>query len=450
MSQARTKQAPDYPGFPMMTTSEILDCLSALGINVMPEDMTKPSANSVQMIYTALLDALMGAPMELLDGPRAALMGMMEYKDIYADALQFTMFFNHVRRLVSLCGIQNFAMSDLTRPDAGRLRLQLSGLMNFAKFRDERTQFIDALKLKIQRQADKTAKLRRNLDKIEADIEEITAKNAEERPLTEEARKINEGVRNELLELRSQQVKLSHEVEELKKERQAVMDLAATKQHELTSLTQHSVQARSRLVQSPDRIKRHISEMSSSVAAEKSTLASFQRKARELGNRLEVYGGLEMDLKGLIDLEKGIDEQRGRVEETRRSMLALKAKLEGKEIESQGMAARLDQLDRQLQNASDKVQRQQELGQDMRQRAKDKVEHLKQQYMIKSKERGVWQKERDLLLAEQRELEAEMNAFTTAHEQEIDELLQEYWTMRKQAEDYMNTMTVKLGLKLVV
>ncbi len=64
----------------MMTTNEILDCLLALGITVQQEDVTKPSPQSAQMIYAALLDALMAAPMELLEQPKAALMGMMEYK----------------------------------------------------------------------------------------------------------------------------------------------------------------------------------------------------------------------------------------------------------------------------------------------------------------------------------------------------------------------------------
>jgi kinetochore protein Nuf2 len=82
--------------------------------------------------------------------------------------------------------------------------------------------------------------------------------------------------------------------------------------------------------------------MSSSVAAEKATLSNFQRKGRELGNRLEVIGGLEMDLKGLIDLSKGIDAQRGKLEEARRGMLGLNRKLEVKKIESQGLSARLE------------------------------------------------------------------------------------------------------------
>ena len=81
--------------------------------------------------------------------------------------------------------------------------------------------------------------------------------------------------------------------------------------------------------------------MSNNVSAEKATLASFQRKAREHGNRLDVIGGLEMELKGLIDLAKGIDEQKSKVEQTNRGITGLQGKMEGKKIESEGLDARL-------------------------------------------------------------------------------------------------------------
>ncbi|CAD6564978.1 MAG: kinetochore-associated Ndc80 complex subunit nuf2 [Tremellales sp. Tagirdzhanova-0007] len=431
MSQGRKIATQDLAGFPMMTTNEILDCLLALGITVQQEDVTKPSAQSAQMIYAALLDALMGAPMELLEQPKAALMGMMEYKELYGDALHFTMFLHHCRELSVLCGITNFSISDLTRPEGARLRTILSGIMNFAKFRDEREAFHQALKQKVQKQAD-------------------NAKNAADTPLTEEARTRNEGIRNELLELRSQQVKLSHEVEELKTEKKSISNQARSKMEDITNLTSQAAQARSRLVQSPERIKRHIADMSSSTAAEKAALAGYQRKARELGNRIDVIAGLEMDLKGLIDLEKGIDEQRGKVEEAKRAMQALEERMSAKTIEFKGHEARLEQLERQLHNAGEKLLRQQEMVKDMRERAKSKMASLKADYVVRAKERGLWQKEREQILAEQREVEAEMATFVAKHEGEINELLQEYWTMRKQAEDYMNTMTVKLGLQIKV
>lgn len=53
--------------------------------------------------------------------------------------------------------------------------------------------------------------------------------------------------------------------------------------------------------------------------------------------------------------------------------------------------------------------------------------------MLQSKERRTWQKERDRLVAEQKAIEEEMANFVAIHEGEINALLQEYWTMRKQA-----------------
>ena len=39
------------------------------------------------------------------------------------------------RQLATVCGINNFSIADLTRPDPSRFRSQMSGIMNFAKFR---------------------------------------------------------------------------------------------------------------------------------------------------------------------------------------------------------------------------------------------------------------------------------------------------------------------------
>ena len=53
-------------------------------------------------------------------------------------------------------------------------------------------------------------------------------KNAQDRPLTEAAKKRNEEIRAELLNLRSEQFQLSHTVENLKSERQQIMEQAVS------------------------------------------------------------------------------------------------------------------------------------------------------------------------------------------------------------------------------
>jgi len=48
-----------------------------------------------------------------------------------------------------------------------------------------------------------------------------------------------------------------------------------------------------------------------------------------------------VDVKGLIDLEKGIEFQRGRVEEARRNVVSLRGKVEGMDIEIKSLDAKL-------------------------------------------------------------------------------------------------------------
>ena len=79
----------DVTAFPQMTNVEICDCLAALGINVQMEDIAKPTPNSAQMIFAALVDCLMGSPMEMAEGTKATLMGMMEYKVRHATDIRF-------------------------------------------------------------------------------------------------------------------------------------------------------------------------------------------------------------------------------------------------------------------------------------------------------------------------------------------------------------------------
>ena len=69
----------------------------------------------------------------------------------------------------------------------------------------------------------------------------------------------------------------------------------------------------------------------------------------------------------------------------------------------------------------------------MQEQTKAKVDQLSAEYVFQNKERRTWSKERDRLAAEQKAIEEEMAEFVKIHEGEINELLQEYWTMRKQA-----------------
>jgi prophage DNA circulation protein len=98
---------------------------------------------------------------------------------------------------------------------------------------------------------------------------------------------------------------------------------------------------RGRLVQSPDRIKRTISEMSTNLSHEKTTLSEHQRKTRELQNRLDIITNLERDLRDLIELSRAIHDRKVKLSEAERAKSGTIGNLEGKRIESESLEASL-------------------------------------------------------------------------------------------------------------
>lgn len=60
------------------------------------------------------------------------------------------------------------------RPTPTRLRVVLSGVMNFAKFRDERGTFVYTLCNRWDEEKGRSESLKNKLEKIEADIQTVT------------------------------------------------------------------------------------------------------------------------------------------------------------------------------------------------------------------------------------------------------------------------------------
>lgn len=208
------------------------------------------------------------------------------------------------------------------------------------------------------------------------------AKNLEDEPRAEELRQQNVQLRAELHGLQGEVKKMQLEHEGLRAQRTACLEDVEAMQRELVQIQQQTREAKSRIVRSPERIKRHISDMSSTVANDRQMYASLVAKNRDLAKRLEVYNGLETQLRGLIDLEKEIETQRSVVEEGRKKVAQLRSAVEHASIEGESLGERTNQLDRQIKNAEDRLARQLKIIQDSRAEAEAKIEALKIEWVL--------------------------------------------------------------------
>jgi len=125
--------------FPELKSSEILQCMEDLRIPLSDQELNKPNPMIVQRILENFADIFMGIPKEQFGNvqPSFGVMEMLEYPDLHMDSISLITFYRTILRLMLEVGVEDFSLRDLIRPEGPRLRLILSAVINFAKFREE-------------------------------------------------------------------------------------------------------------------------------------------------------------------------------------------------------------------------------------------------------------------------------------------------------------------------
>lgn len=135
------QQRPVY-SFPELRTAEILQCLDDLRIPFLEADLTKPTSSGVLRLYEAFSEIFMGENIAIGSqkngaSSNSAVAEILEYPELHADSIAMISFYRAVSRLMNVVGVDDFSLKDIIRPETPRLKLVLSAIINFAKFREE-------------------------------------------------------------------------------------------------------------------------------------------------------------------------------------------------------------------------------------------------------------------------------------------------------------------------
>ncbi|CAK9786542.1 hypothetical protein CC85DRAFT_283150 [Cutaneotrichosporon oleaginosum] len=447
---SRKADAKALAGFPLMAASEIRDCMEALGITVHPDDLTKPTAATTHAIWAALLDELMDISPEMLEQPKLAATEGMANPELYMDTLGAIMFYNHCKRLADLCRVQDFNLADLIRPDQLRLRVVLSGIMNFAKFREERRGFQQALAERLHGEQTRADELRRKLDHINAEIAEIKAKREEDVPRIEAARARNENLRQQLLQLGTTQRAVSAEVERLKQERFALSQEHRSRTEELHGLEQAVADAQTKLMRSPDRVRRGIADKERQLAEQRALKNELDGHLRADELRLRVFTEIAEGVAALNRVQKEIIAFRDQADEKRRANSERRDEIRGLENQLHGLEREAAHLESKLQDMKGRFDKLAEDRVRERERFEARERELSAQRAALQAERMAEGEEVARLEREAHEYDLKTAEFARERERHHTELVKEWKLLEAHMTDYMAAMTQKLGLELDV
>ncbi|KAJ1408444.1 kinetochore protein Nuf2, partial [Ochromonadaceae sp. CCMP2298] len=126
--------------FPLLKTEEIAKCLNELGIPIRQEELQTPDNHieACRRMLESLAEICTGIQKEEMAQPSFVGLQTVIHPELHEESFPKLDTFRAVCKMMEICEIPDFTIKDLMSPTAARLRRHLSGIINFAKFREER------------------------------------------------------------------------------------------------------------------------------------------------------------------------------------------------------------------------------------------------------------------------------------------------------------------------
>lgn len=199
-------------------------------------------------------------------------------------------------------------LQDLYKPEGPRWRRNLSAIINFGKYREERLALFNGLLERAEASAARKSELEAEIAKMNEEMRALRAQRAAEAPDAARLEAELEGLFAQIQSLHHEQDQLQHEVRGLKGVHNELTDKAAARKLEVAQLTQVQQALRNSLVTSPEKLPRVLRELEENAERERQHTAASERAARDLLARLDVVQKLEKELERTMRAMEELDE----------------------------------------------------------------------------------------------------------------------------------------------
>mgnify|MGYP003883575667 CR=1 FL=1 len=292
----------------MLKDNEILQCTSDMGIPLTESELKQPNFQVLRTVFTNAAESLMGVTADELNQPKFEGLDELSYPDLHEVSVPRLNLFRISTRLLETCGCLDFSLPDLFKPTYQKLRIYLSAIINFAKFREDQLD-VYAQKTELQEQlAIQLDEKSQVIDDLTKQIEEINSQQEKDMPVIIELQEQKKSLKNALTERGAMQVKVVAEKDQLKAEENAVKAKIPEVENEILRLQSDNSSLAEKVVKSPDRLQSELNELDRRFEDETSQLKSLQEKkqndAAQERMRLDTIKQLKKTMEHMRSLEK--------------------------------------------------------------------------------------------------------------------------------------------------
>ncbi|KAI5840730.1 Nuf2 family-domain-containing protein [Morchella snyderi] len=432
-----TQQADSYL---MIAESTIVDCISELGVTFSLDDLKRPTPQKTQLVFEMFAELLMGVRRETVEPIIRSASEQLDHPETLHEPSALMAFYASLRTLLQECDIHDFTFNDLAKPDTKRLIKIFSYVINFTRFREGRAGEIGEHLAKAEKIRDAIEARAQENEELAARVEALRARRAREEPLIEGVRRDVEALTEELRGMSKREKALSAEYGRLRKDKEAYIKTLEDRAFFVTRTRQEAEKIRPYIVDSPEKLQGVIVDMGATLAAEKAEAEALERRARALQTSADSFAVVEADVMAAIKIMEECEAELVKEEESARKAARHFDVLTQKQTEVREAERSEQRLQRQLQNATDKIARARESGESKSASAQKKMRELKEAYKQLARERAERDKDMEKKKIIIEKIEKEMADMKEKVEEEVGAAHAEFAKMKGHILLYISEM----------
>jgi kinetochore protein Nuf2 len=270
-------------GFPILKMSEIVQCLHALEFKVTQNQLA--DIENHKEVYKDILESLaemcVGVTREEMAQPAFAGLQQLENPQLHEESVPNMNSFRAVGNMMKVCGINDFSIRDFLNPNAKRLKKQLSGIVNFIRYREEQENTVMPLAEERNKNMERLAKLRVENESFASKIAELREATKAEAGLMAEKEEEIVALEDTIKSRNELQVELRNEITELKELNGQLKTSIVSRTAQVEEALNTKKKLQSQIVSSPARFKKSIADAEWTLKTEENDSKQAEKKVHE-------------------------------------------------------------------------------------------------------------------------------------------------------------------------
>lgn len=253
------------------------------------------------------------------------------------------------------CGLDDFSIRDVSKPEPSRLRIILSALINYARFREERMGDFDDLMDKNDKTLENYKELIEKNKNLEIQIEKIKIKLQNQNFTLEELYNNNEELENQLRSLRMIQKQLTEDHEKYKSEKSGLMKELENRSALYIETEKDLEEIRPYIKESPESVKELINKIKESEIKESQLLSNLEIKLKNVTISLNSFQMLNQEINNLLKLIEKVKTDSENGKNLNDKLKSLKYSISETEKQSNNYSKKIQQIERQLKHNEERI-----------------------------------------------------------------------------------------------